>query len=462
VAYGDLRLYNGCPPALRSLAASAYGIATRRQRFGWSFRRCSAELEVSQWLPTAEVQRGSLVRAAAFAREARVAGTADVAGDGGWLRSCPVLTKDAFRGDPGRYLRPELPGGVLHRHTSGTTGRPLLVLLTRAAFQREHAFAWQHRAWHGCPRGVRTATLAGHPVVPPARKRPPYWTRNLADNQLIFSSYHMSRSNLPAYARALAEFRPALIHGYPSSIALVAATMRECGLRWVPRAVITASETLLPHQREVIRDAFGVEPRIWYGNTEQAGNIVECPAGRLHVREEHSLVELLDEDGAPAALGRPARLVATAFENPASLLVRYDTGDLAVPSAEEACPCGRAGRLVEQVVGRVEDYVIDADGRLIGRLDHLFKHARGVREAQLVQEIPGDIVVRIVTADRPGEEIERPIREEAARRLAPGTRLVFEYADHLERGPGGKVGLVISRLARSSDPLREFLAPHAR
>ncbi|MCU0224080.1 MAG: hypothetical protein MUF27_08415 [Acidobacteria bacterium] len=470
MAYGSpasRALYARAPAWLRSLGATWHSLRVERQRFGPGYGDALARLDRSQWLPTADLVEASRREAAAFladaVRQADHFAALFPAGAPADPAAAPILAKsDLRRNLPGFYARDAAThGATTLRHTSGTTGTPLELLTLVSAVERENAFAWQHRSWHGCPRGVRTATLAGHPVAPAEQDRPPFWVRNYAENQLIFSSYHMAPRHLPAYAKALARFDPELIHGYPSSVALVASAALEAGLRIRPRAVITASETLLPHQREVIAAAFGVPPRVWYGNTELAGNIVECPEGRLHVREEHSWLEFLDDAGGAAAAGQPARLIATAFGNRAMFLVRYDTADLAVPSAEAACPCGRGGRLVERVVGRVEDFVIDAAGRLVGRLDHLFKDATGIREAQLVQTEPGAIVVRVVPEGEPGPDLEAPVRAEAALRLAPGTRIAFEYVAALEKLPSGKTPFIVSRCREAAGDRARLAGPAA-
>ncbi len=426
------------------MAASAYGLKTRQQRFGGSYRQHLVDLSISERLPTAALIAGSQQRAGEYF---------------GWAQrfvqhytstSSPesITTKDEVRARPRDFFAE--PAGAddrtIMRHTSGTTGTPLEFPVTLDALRREYAFTWQHRSWHGCPRGIRTATIAGHPVIPTAQRRPPFWIRNHFEDQLLFSSYHMTPENLPHYARALERFAPQLIHGYPSSVALVAAAVIDTGCVVRPRAVITASETLLPHQRSLIRDAFKSEPRIWYGNTELAGNIVECPEGRLHNREDHSYVEFLDAKGGPAPPGVESRLVVTAFGNRAFALIRYDTEDLVILSSESTCPCGRGGRLIERIVGRVEDFIVDASGALLGRLDHLFKEAIGVKQAQLVQHVPGEVIVRIVPSAPPSMESEEPIRREATLRFAPGTRLTFEYVESLEKTASGKTKFVISHI----------------
>ncbi|RMF75656.1 MAG: phenylacetate--CoA ligase family protein [Acidobacteria bacterium] len=450
MAYGSpvlRQIYDRLPGWGRSLMTTAYAVRTYGSRFGAGYERWSKILEKTQFESTEALRARSLQEALELAHRARSESAFFAErlpeGDFSW-EEVPILTKQDVREHMQQMHAADRSafGRTVVRRTSGTTGTPLELLQTVEAVQRENAFAWQHRSWHGCPRGCRTATLAGHPVVPTSQDRPPYWVHNRYENQLIFSSYHMSPEAMPHYARALERFTPDLIHGYPSSIALVAQAVLDEGLAIRPKAVITASETLLSHQRRLIRDAFGVEPAIWYGNTELAGNIVECPEGRLHVREEHSLTEFLDEHGRPAAPGSEARLVATALGNPAMFLLRYDTGDVVVPSAEERCPCGRAGRLVEQVVGRVEDYIIDGAGRRIGRLDHLFKDVRDVREAQIVQETPGRIVVRLICDRSAFGAARQAVLREVRMRLSPATIVEIERASRLDRGPSGKAAFV--------------------
>lgn len=438
------QLYDRAPVWLRSLAASAYGLKTHQQRFGGSYQQHLADLGASEHLPTATLLSLSKQRADEYADWAR----RFVPRYASQLAPLAIMTKQDVRAQPRQF--DAAPAGfddrTIIRHTSGTTGTPLEFPVTVDVFRREYAFSWQHRSWHGCPRGVKTATIAGHPVIPTSQHNPPFWIQNHFENQLLFSSYHMTPHNLPKYARALERFAPQLIHGYPSSVALVAAAVIDAGCVVRPRAVITASETLLPHQRSVIRDAFHTEPRVWYGNTELAGNIVECPEGRLHNREEHSYVEFLDAQGQPAQAGSEARLVVSAFGNRAFALIRYDTEDVIVLSAEATCPCGRGGRLVDKIVGRVEDFIVDASGALLGRLDHLFKEATGIKEAQLVQHEPGEVIVRLVPVLPPSAELETPIRQEASLRFSPGTRLRFEYVDSLEKTAAGKTKFVISHI----------------
>ncbi len=78
-------------------------------------------------------------------------------------------------------------------------------------------------------------------------------------------------------------------------------------------------------------------------------------------------------------------VIATGFANRAMPLFRYRTGDVATLRKHAGCSCGRSRPIIEELDGRIEDYVVTPDGRRIGRMDHVFKDALLVKEAQILQ-----------------------------------------------------------------------------
>ena len=67
--------------------------------------------------------------------------------------------------------------------------------------------------------------------------------------------------------------------------------------------------------------------------------------------------------------------------------INYNTYDIAKLSKNQNCSCGQGGKIIDYILGRVEDYIITPEGRFVGRLDHLFKDAENVKKAQLEQKI---------------------------------------------------------------------------
>jgi len=353
------------------------------------------------------------------------------------LREWPILDKQTVAAAPEKFLSDAFPRHRLQsQQTSGTTGTPLTVRYSAECHQMEMAFRWRHKAWGGVPFLSRSAYLSGHPVVPADQTKPPFWRVDYLEKRLLCSSYHFTPQNLPYYMEALSLFAPDFIHGYPSSLYVLAQFVTENGLRSLrPHAVFTASETLLEFQRALIERAFAAPVFNWYGTTEMTCNIVECACGSLHYRTDYGLLELLDDGD----------MVATGLINRAMPLIRYRAGDVATTLAGE-CDCGCAFPLIERIEGRVESYIRTPDGRYLGRLDHIFKGIEHVREAQIVQRQLDEVVLRIVRADGYSAGDEKGILSQARQRLGSSLRIRCEYVDAIERFPSGKFGFVVSEL----------------
>ena len=345
----------------------------------------------------------------------------------------PIIDKRTVASAPGKFLSDEFSADELMTlNTSGTTGTPLSVRFTKEYHQKEMAFRWRHKAWAGCPFLSRSAYISGHPIVPPDQKRPPFWRVDYIEKRLLCSSYRLTEENLPLYVDAIAHYKPDFIHGYPSSLYLLA----QVG-GYKPRAVFTASETLLDFQRTAIERAFDTKVFNWYGNSEMTCNIIECAACNLHCRPDYGVLEVLD-DGA---------MICTGLNNRAMPLIRYKVGDRVVTKTG-TCPCGCAFPLIERIEGRVEEYVRTPDGRFIGRLDHLFKDVQHVREAQIVQTRLDELVLRVAKADGFNSLDEQVILNEARQRLGDSIRVRFEFVDRIERTAAGKFRFLISQLPR--------------
>ncbi len=459
MAYGSKTqqwLFYAAPAGIKDAITSVYGWSQRRDRYGADFQRHLRQLRESQHWPAEKLAAYQQECLQAFLKEAVVHVPYYAAHEVyrdiavAELARLPLLPKPTVRARAAEFMRRDL-ARLPHRmvHTSGTTGQSLVFPVTAECFQREYAFRELHYEWGGVSlvRRQPFAFCAGHPVARPERDRPPFWTRDRVNNHLFFSSYHLAPRHLPAYVRALESFGPVALAGYPSAAYLLALAYRKHGRGGVRlKAVYTFSETLQDFQRAAIQDAFQCRVFNWYGNTEMCANIVECECGELHLKAEHSFVEVLNERNEPCRPGETGRLVCTGFGNRAFPLIRYEVGDTVTLSARTAARCGRAGVLVEQVLGRREDYIVTPDGRLVGRLDHLFKDAARVAEAQIVQRRRDGVILRIVRAPEYGPADEAALREAARLRLGPAARVDFEYVDRIARGPGGKFRFIISEL----------------
>jgi len=464
-------LYSRLPAVAQDFVCSLKGWRIKQRRYGGQFSRTLHEAEdrirwnQERWEQFRDRRFGAFLREVAakapfYRRRFRETGfDPDRVWEPGDLSRLPVLTKQEAQ----EHIQELTPDGLslgprVAVHTSGTTGAGLRFHATVEAEREQWAVWWRYRRWHGIKPGTWCGYFGGRAIVPPGQEEPPFWRINYPGRQILFSGYHMRPQNLGAYIDELRRRHPPWLHGYPSLLALLAAYLIDTGadLGYQVRWITTGAESLLPQQARLVRRAFGVRPRQHYGMAEAVANFSECEFGRLHVDEDFAAVEFV-----PIGDGETYRIVGTNFSNAATPLVRYDTGDIArlLPGR---CACGRPGRLVERVDGRQEDYVILRNGARVGRMDHIFKDMVRVREAQIYQEKPGELVYRIARGSGYGKEDEERLLRETRLRLGDQVSVRIEYVERLERTSSGKLRFVVSKIPEAQIAAAGESAGHLR
>jgi len=155
--------------------------------------------------------------------------------------------------------------------------------------------------------------------------------------------------------------RATAIVGVPSFLRLVAARAAESGLNLaglgVRKAVcigepVRHEDFTLNASGAAIENAWGARVFSTYGVTELASSLCECEAGcGGHLHPELLYLEALDDDGQPVPDGQVGELTATTLGVEAMPLLRYRTGDCAAIH-RAPCRCGRPALRVGPVVGR--------------------------------------------------------------------------------------------------------------
>ncbi len=365
------------------------------------------------------------------------------------LASIPPLEKRTYRDDPTAFLARDVPRHRLKRgRTSGTTGTALPLWHTPQGLAEEYASVWRMRLSCGVERLDPNLTFTGSMIVPFHQTRPPFWRTNAHSGQTLFSIYHMKPANLPSYVDAVHGIRAKYVQGYPSSIHLMARALLDAGRPLPPgrlAAVFTSSESLLAFQRETIEKAFGAPVRDRYGVSEFTVSMTECGEQRLHTDMEFGVVEVEPVERTEDSVTGPLLITGLAYH--ATPLIRYRIGDVGTHSTRP-CPCGRPGEVFLKVDGRIEDYVVTPDGRMVGRLDHIFKEQYDVAEAQILQEDAHAIEVLVVPGETWNEASQNRLLKEIRSRLGDEIEIEVRMVNDIAREPNGKFRAVKSRIGR--------------
>lgn len=234
------------------------------------------------------------------------------------------------------------------------------------------------------------------------RRANPVWRRAYR----VFSA----QQPLDRLVGQLDAFDPAILTGYPSSLALVADAHAEGRCRLRPIVLETAGESITPAEHDRLESVFGVPHHEMYAASEFLQIAYDCPQRWLHVNADWLILEPVDERGHPTQPGRPSHTVLlTNLANRTQPLIRYDLGD-SVVARPDPCPCGSPFPAI-RVAGRRDD-VLGLPTRTGGivRLPPLaigavVERTHSVHRSQIVQT--DLLTLRVRLEPRAGEDVER-------------------------------------------------------
>jgi phenylacetate-CoA ligase len=268
----------------------------------------------------------------------------------------------------------------------------------------------------------------------------------------------MREGDIDRYLTAIERLRPAVIESYVGAAELLAEHLIEghLSLRHRPRALIVSTGTLYPGWRQRMERAFGCPVFNRYG-TREAGDIA-CSRGSddLFVNPYTHCVEIVDDRGQRVTRGT-GHVVVTLLNNRTMPLMRYDIGDYAtVESAEALYPASGWQRL-QSIDGRRMTMLQGphgmslSPGLLIGCIRQAIQESWFIRQYQVVQRGVDKFTIRFVL--RPGRRADEVAVQKSLDSMRSGlisvlgqqTRLDFEFVDHVEALPSGKVPVCLVR-----------------
>ncbi|QLY27726.1 phenylacetate--CoA ligase family protein [Nocardia huaxiensis] len=334
---------------------------------------------------------------------------------------------DRFRTRPRRLMWPAM--------SSGSSGRPVQVYRTMTSSVLELTALERQWSWFGVPADSRRVVLRGNGFASGGADRPTLLLPGAG--QLLVSSFYLTPERIDAIIEDIQRFDPHAIEGWPSSIALLAALLRDRGVKIPVRAIITSSEMMTPGQQALMREVYTAPIVDHYGQTERVALAGTCEEGGYHAFPDYGIVELVPLEGCEDRW----EIVGTPLHNTGFPLFRYRTGDeVRPPEPGRNCPCGRAFPLLGTVDGRVDDIFTSADGRPLPLGSTVLDDLTGLREAQIAQRAPGVFEVRFVPGDGFSEhECAAEVRAAVTRLFGPGQRVDIRVVDSLPRSPSGKL-----------------------
>lgn len=359
------------------------------------------------------------------------------------LAQFPIITKQDLKREGATAFMQEgtEPADYFSDSTSGSTGIPLTVY--RSPYERALQITKWLRALFINGYTTRQKVMS---LTSPAR---------LNEGKSIAQRFGLFRRQAVDYLRpademvnCLLEYTPDVLYGNRSHLDLMALELGRRGVR--PRGlklVIGTAETLHENSRRLCREHFGVAMTETYGSVELGTMAYETPARNgLHLCEDLSYFEFLDEAGHPVPTGVPGRVVVTDLTGTLMPFIRYDQGDLAVVQPADAQQGGR--RRLSRIIGRADDLVVLPDNSL--RAWHVFYEIMdtfvGIKQFRIVQKTRHMFQIIVAADGAYYQEIHGHLLRQLYTHFPETVEFNIRPVPHIDPDPNGKIRMFISEV----------------
>lgn len=329
------------------------------------------------------------------------------------IKQLPTLTKELIRKNYDELKSDDIHDYYVVR-TSGTTGAPTQVLMERNAIYREWAFVYHY--WSKFGYDFRTSKLATFRGVDLHQK---LYEINPLYQEIRLNVFRLNNDNIQKYVRLIDYYKADFIYGYPSAIYNFCRLAKDTGIDLAGRfkAVFLISENLYDFQEAEIKDVLVCPIAMFYGHSERA--VYAEKYGEGYVFQPLYGVTEINQDGVP---------IVTGFINGKMPIIRYELDDL-VERLD-------VGKMV--ILGhRNSEVVYGANGEQFRATALNFHGLLSTKFSwfQFVQEVPGELFLRLPVGSVTEDEINR-LTADFDKRLGKAIKVRVELVDP----SAGKVG----------------------
>lgn len=441
------KVYKFLPLFLQELFISLYNYFSYKKRYGGKYEfylklfkanRCfsALELNINQELRFQNFLIHSIQNSSYYSTYPKV--------DLKDISKLPIIKKEDLRLNIEDIHTLNKNRGIISK-TGGTTGKSLEVVYTESNMQERFAMLDNFRFHFGYELGKKTAWFSGKSLL--RRKdiiRKKFWRTDRYYNIRYYSTFHIKDSYLKYYIEDLIKFKVEYIVGFPSSLLAIS----KFGIKnnydfpeGQVRAIFPTAETLTKDMKFYIERFFKTKMYNQYASSEGSPFIFECEKRKLHLELQSGVFEVLDDNDEPTKIGR---LIVTSFTTYGTPLIRYDVGD-SIELSDESCSCGNKNPLVNQILGRIDDYIYSSEnGKInLGNISNTLKDTKGIIKFQVLQNEINKIHINI--------EVDKTIYSKKHEvifvknwrdRVGSMMKINFNYVNNISVEKSGKYRLV--------------------
>lgn len=363
------------------------------------------------------------------------------------IEKIPILTKEIIRNNWKELIAENtVKSEMIQNSTGGSTGEPLTFYQDNNYWALAVALDAYVRSWWDIKPYDKTAWIWGADREfsdLTIRERIYNWLQRVKS----LNAFRMTESELLAFCKDLAQWKPPYLMGYSSALEAMARCARKYCLDDITfKAIRSSAEMLWPYQRNEIEEVFNCPVFNFYGSREVNNIAAEDPICRkLHLISTWRLVEITNEAGQSQPLGSAGFIIVTDLSNYAMPFIRYQNQDIGRLS-EHSCLCGRVNPVLDELIGRSSDIIRTPEGNLIHGefFTHLFYGKDDIVKFQVHQTYLDKIVLRYIPASNTHTKTVGAILDEMKKRVGPNMSISIQICSDIPLTSSGKHRFTIS------------------
>lgn len=308
------------------------------------------------------------------------------------------ITKDFYREHKGIFDKSFFWKKIIE--TSGSTGIPFRIIRSPKSFinsQISFYLFFQQFNLNRFDRNIYIGGARTNKKMNFFSKFKNYLTLKILNQYKFVSADINSYESYMEFIYFYEKFKPLYIHGFSSALLKIANFIKNenISLNWKPKLIHPTAESISLSQRKILSEVFGAKTKMVYGSTE-CHMASECDFGEMHLNMENCDIDLTEKNSA----------LLTVFDSVNMPLVNYQIGDiLKISLPEKKCGCGKHTFILDEIVGREQDFIKLKNGMkithpdlnmLIGSLDG----KNQIIEYQIVHNLDTEkIEIRLLNED---------------------------------------------------------------
>jgi len=363
------------------------------------------------------------------------------------IKKFPVVDKNFIKKNYTKFLSDEIKKKkIFNRTTGGSTGNPLTILSDFNFQINDKANTYHYLSiFKKNVKKNKSVRLYGDKIPSQLLKKKKYWYKK-SPKQLIMSAFHINASSIFSYVKVLEDFRPKYIHSRSSIMFLMASLIfkEKIEFNFKLENIFVDGEYLTSGQRKLIEKIFKCRLINIYGHTEGALVGFNCEySNKMHFMPQNGIIEILDSNNnSLEKVNSKGIITATGFNNYMMPIIRYKTGDVAV-IGKRKCKCKRNYFFLNEVEGRIQDYVLDKNSNLIPLAPAIFNYNdmdwKKIENYKVKQYVKGKIIIEVQLDSKIKDEkkiLETILKK--IKRILPNFEINIKKVKKIQRSVIGK------------------------